>query len=166
MHDEFQTLAQWLAAREPDTPQAALDEPAATAAVAPIPEIATPEERELKDTVAAFRRFRAMLADALDAALEMLLEDISAEVLGRELLLAPVDIHAIAERARDRFALDGPVALRIHPDDAHAFRDDGMQVVPDPHLRRGDAMLQVHGGTIDASLGVRLESVLATACVR
>ncbi len=101
MHDEFQTLAQWLAAREPDTPQAALDEPAATAAVAPIPEIATPEERELKDTVAAFRRFRAMLADALDAALEILLEDISAEVLGRELLLAPVDIHAIARtRAR------------------------------------------------------------------
>ena len=130
----------------------------------PAPAVAEPLApacaEELDDACRAVRRFRAALADALDEAVAALLEDIAASVLARELRLAPADVAAIVARARERFAGEDPIAIRVHPDDRAAIADIGIAIVADPALRRGDATIVLKAGTIDASLGARLASVL------
>jgi len=104
------------------------------------------------------RRVRAALADAVQAALADLLTDIAADVLGRELELQACDLDAIVGRALERYGDATLVHVRVHPDDASAI--DQYPLRPDPSLRRGDAIIEVHSGTIDARLGVRLDRVL------
>ena len=101
------------------------------------------------------------LADALDVVLANLLEDIAATVIGRELELAPVDIAAIVRGATARLEREAIVRIRGHASDATALDGTELKVVPDTRLRRGDAAIDVASGTIDASLGARLETVLA-----
>ena len=124
---------------------------------APEVAIVTPD-----DEVAAAREIRlfmARAAEALECTIEMLRTDAAAEILGRELQMAPADLRAIVARTIQRYALEAPVRVRVHPDDLVAL-DGEFPVVADPELRRGDAVLEVRGGAIDASLGVRLDSVL------
>lgn len=104
------------------------------------------------------RRVRAALADAVQAALADLLTDIAAGVLGRELQLKACDLGAIVGRALERYGDVTPVCVRVHPDDAGAV--DGYPIRSDSSLRRGDAIIEVQSGTIDARLGVRLDRVL------
>jgi len=114
------------------------------------------------DEVAAAREirlFQAHLREALDSAIETLCDDIAADVVGRELQLAPADIKEIVKRALDRFAAEGPVCVRVHPDDRDALSAD-VPSAADCTLRRGDAILAVRSGEIDISLGVRLDSIL------
>lgn len=101
------------------------------------------------------RLFRARLADALDDALARLLREIAADVLARELRLAPCDVAEIARRALERAPV---VRLRVAP--AEAGGDYGLPVVVDPALHAGDAVFELDGGAFDARLGVRLASVL------
>jgi len=117
--------------------------------------------REIDEFAAAreVRLFRAHLMEALDAAIETLCNDIATEVVGRELRLAPAEIKAILQRALERYAAEGPVCIRVHPDDADLLACE-IPLVGDCALRRGDAVLELRNGTIDASLGVRLDSVL------
>lgn len=157
MHDEFVPLDAFLrpaavvAPREEDTSR-------------PAPALAEPVEpvhaEEFDDAYRAVRCFRAALADALDVAVAALLEDIAACVVARELRLAPADVAAIVARARERFAGEEPVAIRVHPDDAAAIAEVDVAIVADPALRRGDVNVVVKAGTIDASLGARLACVL------
>jgi len=102
--------------------------------------------------------FRARIAEAVDCAVAALCQDIAAEIVGRELQLAPAEIGAIVRRAVERYASEGIVRVRVHPDDTTAI--SGSAVCADPSLRRGDAILDVACGSIDASLGVRLDAVL------
>ncbi|MDE2481656.1 MAG: hypothetical protein KGN02_05665 [bacterium] len=120
-----------------------------------------PEEDERDDALAEVRRFRAALADALDAVLADLLAAIARDVLARELALAPADLAAIAARARERCAGDDPLALRVHPDACAALANAEMRVVPDERVGRDDVVLHVRCGTIDATLEARLDRVLA-----
>ena len=147
--DGFRSLAELL--REPrETPPAAHSEPCEA-----------PEARE-DDPVAAAREvrlFMAHVAEAIESAAEMLRNDIAAEIVGRELQLAPADIQAIVDRAIARYASEAPVRVRVHPGDLDAL-DGEIPAVADTQLRRGDAVLEVGGGAIDATLGVRLDSVL------
>ena len=150
--ERFRSLASLLA------PAADLCEPPAAAAVAE----AQPggEVREaIDDAVRDVRIFRAQLRETVDRAVETIVCDIAAEVLARELLLEPADIQAIVHSAMQRYASAEPVALRVSPSDARSV-DCELPVVEDASLRSGDAVLQLRDGTIDVSLGVRLDAVL------
>jgi flagellar biosynthesis/type III secretory pathway protein FliH len=117
-------------------------------------------ERDAAEALADLRRFRAGVADAFDFALADLLRDLAADVLARELLLAPADVTALARAALARHAQEVPVAVRAHPEEAAVLRGDGLPAIADAAMRRGDLLLQVRSGTIDLTLGARLDAVL------
>ncbi|HZZ64197.1 MAG TPA: FliH/SctL family protein [Candidatus Baltobacteraceae bacterium] len=105
------------------------------------------------------RLFCAAVAEGVEAAIGELLNDIAADVLARELQLAPADITQVVERALSRYFSDDPLHVLVHPDDACELHC-GFPVVKDPCLRAGDARLVLRCGTVDASLGVRLAALL------
>lgn len=111
-------------------------------------------------SVYQIRRFQAALAEALDAALDVLLRDLASDVLARELALAPAEVAAIAARALERYADESPVRVRAHPDETQLLDACGVPIVADSRLRRGDVEIDLHAGTIDATLGARLLCVL------
>lgn len=117
------------------------------------------EEDELGFAIGEARRFRAALADATSACLADLLADLSAQVLARELELAPADVQRIVEDALERYGAD-VVTVRVHPSEA-ALLGDAWRVELDERLRCGDVEIVVANGTIDARLGSRLARVLA-----
>ncbi len=114
---------------------------------------------EMAELAREVRLFRAHVAEAVDAALETLLADIAAEVLARELLLAPVDVQQIVERAVRRFDGERTLRIRVHPDEVQRVESE-VPVIADSTLRRGDAAIELCNGSVDVSLGVRLEAVL------
>lgn len=117
------------------------------------------DEMELARDV---RLFRARVIEAVEAAVETLVTDIAADVLGRELQLEPADIEAIVDRALQRFAAEEPLRVRVHAEDVDRV-NCGLPVVPDARLHRGDALIELRNGSIDASFGVRLSSLLNAA---
>ena len=116
------------------------------------------------EVVAAVREariFRARLADAFDDAAARLLRELAADVLARELRLAPCDLAAIVRRIAERVP-----AVRVRVAGCDAARGVPLPrgcealVVEDPALARGDAIVELDGGALDARLGVRLARVL------
>ncbi len=115
------------------------------------------------DVLREMRLFRARIIEATEAAVETLVADIAADVLARELRLAPADVETIVDRALQRFFEDEPLRVRVHADDALNV-ECGVPLVTDAKLQRGDAVIELRTGTIDARLGVRLATLLqATA---
>jgi flagellar biosynthesis/type III secretory pathway protein FliH len=106
------------------------------------------------------RLFRARLADALDALRDRLLVALASEVIVRELRVAPVDIDALVRRLVDERVREGPIRVRLAPEDVARVRGVAWTVVADPALLAGDAVLECDGGDVDARLGVRLADVL------
>lgn len=139
--------------------------------VEPVPDDAPPIERDaslpatfdtdcdLVEIVREMRLFRARLNELLEESLQSLCADIAAGVLARELQIAPADVAAIAERLATRFLDEQPVRVRVHPDEVDLV-NCGLPVTGDGRLHRGDAVLELRGGVVDASLGVRLQGVL------
>jgi flagellar biosynthesis/type III secretory pathway protein FliH len=126
-------------------------------------EPAAEDEDGFHDEIAAardVRLFRARLEEALESTIVTLRCDIAAEIVGRELQLAPASIAQIVRRAVRRCAAEHPVRVRVHPEDMAALSGGGIETVGDHGLRRGDAVLECDGGAIDISLGVRLDAVL------
>ena len=119
--------------------------------------------RELAAALSAIRRFRAGVADALDAAVQSLLARIAEDVLSRELRIAPPEIAAIVAKARERNAADRVIAVRVHPAHRNALATLQVDVHTDDRLAHGDAVLEVRSGTIDVRLRTRLAAALA-AC--
>ncbi len=156
--DSFTALDVWLRG-EPPSPPIAPDEPAASppseAFDAPIDDAVVATEAAIADA----RRFRAAVADALDAAVAVLARDIAADILGRELMLAPPALAAIVREATAR--LPEIVRVRVHPRDLAALRACGAPAFADAALRPGDAVVEVVDGMHDATLGARFGSVLA-----
>lgn len=147
--EHFRTLASTLlAAREPSPQEPALEI---------VEEMIA--SRNDEDVMREVRLFYAHVIEAVEAAVETLLEDIAADVLARELLLAPVEIEAIVDRALQRFASEEPLRVRVPPQDVSRVRC-GVPVVGDADLRAGDAIVELRSGTVDASLGVRLAALL------
>jgi flagellar biosynthesis/type III secretory pathway protein FliH len=161
MHDPFIPLAQWLAAPLPVEPPVneRVEEQA------PLP---AQDERcdEHEVALGEVRRFRAALADALDSVVATLAEAIAIDVLMRELRLAPADVRAIAQRVAAEHRAEHIVAIRAHPDECASIDETQCAVVPDDRLRRGDVFLDVRSGTIDASLGARLDRVIGRVTAR
>ncbi|MFZ0032336.1 MAG: FliH/SctL family protein [Candidatus Cybelea sp.] len=155
MSDEFVPLALFL--------RPALGEPAsepASPAESPPPAIALdPPEHE--EAIRASRRFRAALADALDAALQELLRAIASEVLARELRLGGADVAAIVATALDRFAGERIISVRVHPQDCAALGAVPIERIADDSLVPGDIRIELQWGTIDLTLDARLDAALA-----
>jgi hypothetical protein len=124
------------------------------------PELDVEAAIELLDVLGEARRFRAALADALDVAVERLLRDIASDVVARELQLGAADVDAIVRAALRRHEREWPLRVRAHPDDMGALGDVDCAVAADAALRRGDLAFDLKSGTIDLSLGVRLETAL------
>ena len=152
---EFVTLEQFVERPTPAAPAQPVETPE------PGPVAETGElDIAVGDALSAVRRFRAALADAFVAEIQTLLRDIAASVLARELELAPADVAAIVENVRARCADEAPLRIRVHPGDAASVCLDGVPVVVDGRLRRGDVEIDLRSGTIDATLGARLQNVL------
>ena len=130
-------------------------EPQPEAEPAPLDECA-PVEAAIDEV----KRFQASLADTLEMCVAELMSDIACDILARELLLAPCEVSSIVRRAISSYGADA-VRIRVHPEDAPMCETSNVPIVPDDSLRRGDAVIEARHGTIDASLGVRLERVLA-----
>jgi flagellar biosynthesis/type III secretory pathway protein FliH len=111
---------------------------------------------------AAARRFRAAVADAVDVAVQKLLTEIAENVLARELELGPADVGVIIAKARERFANEKILVVRIHPQDREALGKLEVDTVLDERLGRGDIVAELSSGTIDLRLQARLEAALAT----
>ena len=156
MAAEFVSLADLL--RAPHAPHA----PAADDAPEPLLPACAPasfEDVRANDVAAALRDarlFRARLADAFDDAVARLLRELACEVLARELLLAPCDLAELVRRAGERAPV---VSVRVAACEA-AAQIAGVHVVADAALQRGDAIVELAGGALDARLGVRLATVL------
>ena len=104
------------------------------------------------------------IRDSLVAAAVTLVEDL----LGRELALADSPALDAARRALTLCPADGPVVLRLHPDDlaelpAGALGElpDSVRVVADPTIERAGAVAEAGPRRIDAQLGAALERVQA-----
>ncbi len=118
-----------------------------------------PVASDVDDAIAQAKRFRAALEDAVACSLDDLLRDIASDVLARELALAPCDLRAIVTQALDRYRVE-PLHVHVHPDEVPLLEAAGIPIVSDDSLRRGDVVLQTRYGSIDASLGIRLERLL------
>ncbi|MBV8147686.1 MAG: hypothetical protein JO092_01185 [Candidatus Eremiobacteraeota bacterium] len=119
-------------------------------------------EPEATAVAGEIRRFRAAVADAFEHEVESLLRDVACTVLARELELKPADIEVVVTQARRRHARERIIALRVHPADLEALKHFDLDVLADGTLHRGDVVLELKSGTIDLSLGVRLDAVLAS----
>lgn len=151
---EFQSLRSAMLNLEPVPPDLAPE------ALEPAPGHCEEPAPATLDVLRSVRLFHATLRERIDAAVPLLLEDIAANVLARELRLAPAEIGRICERALARFASEKPLCVRMHPADA-ARHVLPIPVRPDVQLRAGDAILELRDGAfVDATLGVRLAAVL------
>ncbi len=146
---EFVSLADWLL---PSPSEAPRPEPEPQPVAEQRAEATPPD---VASAMRAARLFRAQLADALTEAFGTLLCDLAADVLARELRLAPCDLEALLQRVAERAPI---VRVRVAP--ADVARIAGVPVTADADLEPGDAIVEVAGGTIDARLGVRLAAVL------
>jgi flagellar biosynthesis/type III secretory pathway protein FliH len=118
---------------------------------------------EYASVFSAVRRFRAGIADALDAAVQRLLSQIGENVVARELQIAPPDLGAIVAKARERAVAERVIAVRVHPAQRHGLTTLNVEIYEDDRLTLGDVVLELHSGTIDLRLRTRLAIALA-AC--
>lgn len=152
--ERFRSLASTLlASRTPCAEEPALEM---------VEEMLLPEAQDDTAVMREVRLFHARVIEAVEEAVDTLVCDIAADVLGRELRLEPVDIEAIVDRALRRFAAEEPIRVRVHPDDVPRVKC-GIPVEGDADLRPGDARIELRTGTIDASLGARLAALLQAA---
>jgi len=116
------------------------------------------------ETLRGVRRFRAALADALDAALPQLLDAIAREVLARELQLGGADLAALVEAAVERFDRTSVLRVRANPADLSALDVLELERVADPSLRSGEIRIELTSGSIDLSFDTQLAAVLRAWC--
>lgn len=119
------------------------------------PELACAESELLRDV----RLFHARVIELLESSVERLLCDVACDVLARELEIRPADIERIVDRALHRYASEQPLRIRVHPNEAASLQCS-VPAIADADLARGDAIVELRDGFIDASLGVRLQAVL------
>src|SRR5690348_1162036 len=128
MSERFMPLAKFLRPKTPEIPPAPL--------VAPAESVQT----DVAETLAAARRFRAGLADALDVALEQLLTEIAEGVLARELRIAGPDIAAIVAEALARHDDRKVLSIRAHPKDLESLAQFGGERIGDLAQRPGSVL--------------------------
>ena len=113
----------------------------------------------MRELVRDLRIFRARVGELVDEALQTIVRDVAADVLARELQLEPANVQSIAESTIRRYFAEQPVRVRVSPQDAGRLAC-GIPVVADDSLLPGDVAIDLRSGSVDASLGVRLDAVL------
>ncbi len=114
-------------------------------------------ERELAREVA---HFRARLAESFEAAQANLMRKFAREMLARELQLAPADVAEIVRSTCEGVQRSDILRVRVNPQDIPALLGD-IPMLADEYLTRGDAIVELHQGSLDASVSIRFESLLA-----
>jgi flagellar biosynthesis/type III secretory pathway protein FliH len=116
--------------------------------------------------IAELSHLRLAAIEAFERASGRLAERFAEEVLGRELLLAPCDLEAIARQLIAEFQGDEPVALITAQGSAGGRRaPGGLPLEADPSLGPGDVLLRVRDGMLDARLTVRAAGACAAISV-
>ena len=156
---EFRSLVSMLYARAIEVEDVPADDPAAGAAQPGNDGAADALECATGDLLRDVRLFHARVHEAVETAAESLTAELALTVLGRELELRPADIRAIVRRILRRYAAEQPLRVRAHPDDAAGLACE-LPVTADESLRRGDAVVELRAGSLDASLTTRLDWVL------
>lgn len=157
--ENFRSLASMLLRQS--EPAAGDTEPVLSGVEA-IPQCDTDASEDELELMREIRLFHARIIEAAEAAVERVVSDVAADVLARELLLEPADIEAIVDRGLKRFAAEEPLRVRVHADDAPRL-NCSVPAIADERLRAGDAVIELRGGSIDATLGVRLSTVVEAA---
>jgi flagellar assembly protein FliH len=103
---------------------------------------------------------RVVLAEA-DSALAVAAIDLAEAIVGRELDDSENSAKAAVHRAMSVVAADEVLAVRLHPEDLAVINADGaappgLQLVSDDSLDRGDAVLEVSDGVVDARISTAL----------
>jgi flagellar assembly protein FliH len=113
--------------------------------------------RSATEQVGAIRR--VVLAEA-DSALAAAAIDLAEAIVGRELDDTETSAKAAVHRAMSAIAVDEVLAVRLHPEDLAVIGADGalpgLHLVPDDSLDRGDAVLDVPDGIVDARISTAL----------
>jgi len=102
---------------------------------------------------------RLAALEASERAAERVVQLCAAEVLARELLLAPADIDAIVRRALASFALHEPFEIAVSAADAERIAAS-LPMRIDPALVAGDLVVIVRDGTFESTFAFRLEDAL------
>ena len=100
--------------------------------------------------------------EAFENASRRLLRLLANDLLGRELLLGPVDLEGLVRGALAELSDSGPVALAVSAADAERVRAP-LPVRVDPALGAGDLVVEVRDGTLESHFTFRLESALERA---
>jgi flagellar assembly protein FliH len=103
---------------------------------------------------------RVVLAEA-DSALAAAAIDLAETIIGRELDDAENSAKTAVLRAMSVVAFDDVLGVRLHPEDLAVISADGagvqgLHLVSDPSLDRGDAVLDVPDGIVDARISTAL----------
>jgi flagellar assembly protein FliH len=114
--------------------------------------------RSATEQVGAIRR--VVLAEA-DSALAAAAIDLAEAIVGRELDDAESSAKAAVHRAMSVVAVEDVLGVRLHPEDLAVISADGaalpgLQLVSDDSLDRGDAVLDVPDGIVDARISTAL----------
>jgi flagellar assembly protein FliH len=110
------------------------------------------------ERVAALKR--PVLAEA-DLALAAAAIELAEVIIGRELEDAPLSARTAVRRALADVDPDDVLAVRLHPDDlavlaADANADAALHFIADASLERGDAVVDVPNGSVDARIASAL----------
>jgi flagellar assembly protein FliH len=103
---------------------------------------------------------RPLLAEA-DSALAAAAIDLAEAIIGRELDDTESSAKTAVRRAMSVVAVDDVLGVRLHPDDLAVISADsaetpGLQLIADASLNRGDAVLEVPDGSVDARISTAL----------
>lgn len=150
----FRSLAQLLrgADAEPHEPRAIVQVPD------PVVESYSQAVPDVEALMRDIRLFRAHIAEAVDARVERLIDEIARRVLARELELAPCEIEAIVDSCLSTLADGRDIHVFVHPDDAE--RITVTPVETDASLQRGDCVVRLESGSIRSTLQLRLREAM------
>lgn len=121
--------------------------------------------RQLEETVATF--YTAAEEQVVELALEIARKIVRELAEEKRELIVTMAREAVM-RAKDRSRLQGPVHIRVHPDDAPVLEnakggltgdDEGpvvLTVVPDPAITRGGCRVETNVRLVDATLEMQL----------
>jgi flagellar biosynthesis/type III secretory pathway protein FliH len=120
----------------------------------PAPELPSEPVHDIVEVMRDARLFRARIAEAVEEAAAGVLQRIAADVLCRELQMAPCEIEAVVETCVAQLADRQDLRIFVHPDDAPAVRS--FEVQRDATLERGDCRLELAYGSVHSTLQLRL----------
>lgn len=126
---------------------------------------------ELQTLIRAIATPLAAVDEAVERELLTLAMTLARQIVRREMHLQPDEIVPVVREAVSALpATEGPVAIRLHPEDVELVREalgadtesDGWALRSDPELTRGDCIAECGLSQVDARLETRLNALFAS----